>query len=118
MLQIVIPRLGAKLLAEAISKRYPHLRTTFIHGEMSGPERDRVRLACQQQEVDVVVATGGLWSRGMDFPHIRLVINFDMPTQVSEYIHQAGRASRLDVAGHVISFINDVSRMIHLSYQH
>ena len=42
------------------------------------------------------------------------VINFDMPSTIDEYIHQVGRAGKLNKSGFAISFINNVNRDIFL----
>ena len=42
------------------------------------------------------------------------VINFDMPSTIDEYIHQVGRAGKLNKNGFAISFINNVNKDIFL----
>ncbi len=42
------------------------------------------------------------------------VINFDMPSTVEEYIHQVGRAGKLDVKGFAITFINNNNKDVFL----
>jgi ATP-dependent RNA helicase DDX59 len=102
-------RIGAELLAKAIVQRCPGIRAHHVHGETSSKERESVMQAGRDGSTDVIVATSGLWSRGIDIPKVRLVINFDMPRHLDEYIHQVGRAGRAGELGRSISFINDVS---------
>ena len=42
------------------------------------------------------------------------VVNFDMPSTIEEYIHQVGRAGRLETNGLAISFINNNNKNIFL----
>ncbi|XP_072276176.1 probable ATP-dependent RNA helicase DDX59 isoform X2 [Pyxicephalus adspersus] len=58
-----------------------------------------------QAEYDVVVSTGVL-GRGLDLVNVKLVVNFDMPSSMDEYVHQIGRAGRLGNRGTAITFIN------------
>ncbi|MEN2496571.1 MAG: DEAD (Asp-Glu-Ala-Asp) box polypeptide 52, variant 2 [Marteilia pararefringens] len=56
-------------------------------------ERSRVCDEFRSGALDILVATNCL-SRGMDFPLLKSVINFDIPTSEKDYIHRVGRASR------------------------
>lgn len=58
-----------------------------------------------QQNVDVLVATD-VASKGLDFPDIRHVINFDMPKEIEDYIHRIGRTGRCGKTGVATTFIN------------
>ena len=48
--------------------------------------------------------TTDLGSRGLDFPFVTHVLNFDFPKTTSDYLHRAGRAGRAGKDGIVISF--------------
>ena len=39
-----------------------------------------------------------LGSRGLDFPFLSHVINYDFPNTTSDYLHRAGRAGRKGIA--------------------
>ncbi|RKP28087.1 P-loop containing nucleoside triphosphate hydrolase protein [Syncephalis pseudoplumigaleata] len=105
-------RVGAELLAKAIAKRCPGVRARHVHGETPGAEREAILHAGLTSSTEVIVATSGLWARGIDMPRVRLVINFDMPRHLDEYIHQVGRAGRAGEAGRAVTFINDESKSL------
>lgn len=44
-------------------------------------------------------------ARGVDFKHVRNVINFDFPTSAEAYIHRIGRTARAGARGNAISFV-------------
>ncbi|XP_056384066.1 mucin-2-like [Hyla sarda] len=97
-------RLGADLLSEAVHK-ITELQCVAIHSEKPQSERTKILQGLLQGQYDVVVSTGVL-GRGLDLVHVKLVVNFDMPSSMDEYVHQIGRAGRLGHRGTAITFIN------------
>ena len=53
-----------------------------------------------------MVATNIL-SRGIDIEDIELVINYDVPNDVEDYIHRIGRTARAAAKGVAFTFINE-----------
>lgn len=47
-------------------------------------------------DFDVVISTGVL-GRGLDLVNVRVVVNFDMPNTMDEYVHQVSRKKSVDV---------------------
>ncbi|XP_018425012.1 PREDICTED: probable ATP-dependent RNA helicase DDX59 [Nanorana parkeri] len=97
-------RLGADLLSEAVHK-ITELDCVSIHSDKPQTERTKILKGLLQGEYDVVVSTGVL-GRGLDLVNVKLVVNFDMPSSMDEYVHQIGRAGRLGNRGTAITFIN------------
>lgn len=72
----------------------------------AGLDRDRRRdivNAFTLEKIFVLITTD-LLARGLDFPKVRLVINYDMPSSTVNYIHRVGRTGRGGVKGQAITF--------------
>ena len=91
-------------LAFFLSRRGYGVRS--IHGGMTQPQRDRAMAAFRSGNSSLLVATN-LASRGLDFPAVSHVINYDMPENVEEYVHRIGRTSRMGRRGVAITFVGE-----------
>ncbi|XP_036926408.1 probable ATP-dependent RNA helicase DDX59 [Sturnira hondurensis] len=103
-------RLGADLLSEAVRK-VTGLKSASMHSEKSQDERRSVVQGLLDGDHEVVVSTGVL-GRGLDLVRVRLVVNFDMPSSMDEYVHQVGRVGRLGQHGTAITFVNNSSKRL------
>lgn len=59
----------------------------------------------QKGDKDVLVATD-VASKGLDFPGIQHVINYDMPDDIENYVHRIGRTGRSGQQGVATTFVN------------
>uniref|UniRef100_A0A7N4PBE4 RNA helicase n=1 Tax=Sarcophilus harrisii TaxID=9305 RepID=A0A7N4PBE4_SARHA len=105
-------KLGADLLSDAVHK-ITGLQSISMHSDKSQVERTRILQGLFQGEYEVVVSTGVL-GRGLDLINVKLVVNFDMPSSMDEYVHQVGRAGRLGHSGTAITFINNNTKKLFL----
>jgi ATP-dependent RNA helicase DDX41 len=58
-----------------------------IHGGKEQSERNEAIELFKQGKKDVLIATD-VAAKGLDFPNIQHVINFDMPTEIENYVHR------------------------------
>jgi ATP-dependent RNA helicase DDX41 len=84
------------------------ISTVAIHGQKT--QRDRMDAMDRYRDgtANVLVATD-VASKGLDFPKIEHVINFDMPREIENYIHRIGRTGRGGNTGLATTFINRTS---------
>ncbi|EHB17046.1 Putative ATP-dependent RNA helicase DDX28 [Heterocephalus glaber] len=80
-----------------------HLR---LQGEMPASMRAGIFQRFQKGSRDILLCTD-IASRGLDSTHVELVVNYDFPLTLQDYIHRAGRVGRVgsDVPGTVMSFV-------------
>ncbi|KAK7259035.1 hypothetical protein RIF29_24629 [Crotalaria pallida] len=81
------------------------VKVVAIHGGKDQEEREYAISAFKAGKKDVLVATD-VASKGLDFPDIQHVINYDMPAEIENYVHQIGRTGRCGKTGIAITFIN------------
>ncbi|XP_048328075.1 DEAD-box ATP-dependent RNA helicase 46 isoform X2 [Ziziphus jujuba] len=77
-----------------------------IHGDKSQGERDYVLNQFRTGRTPVLVATD-VAARGLDIKDIRVVINYDFPTGVEDYVHRIGRTGRAGATGVAYTFFGD-----------
>ena len=51
-------------------------------------------------------------SRGLDISNVTHVINYDLPSNIEDYIHRIGRTGRVGRLGTAISFVDVVNRPV------
>jgi len=85
--------------------------STCIHGDRNQREREEAVSAFKSGESPILVATA-VAARGLDIPNVRHVINFDLPSEVDEYVHRIGRTGRAGNTGWATSFYNESNQKI------
>ena len=76
-----------------------------IHGDKEQRERDYIINQFKSGRVPVLVATD-VAARGLDIKDVNLVVNFDFPNQIEDYVHRIGRTGRAGNKGWAHSFID------------
>lgn len=74
-----------------------------LHGDMNQRQRTRTIGQLRQGAIRILVATD-VAARGIDVLTITHVINFDLPTNVEDYVHRIGRTGRASGKGIALSF--------------
>ena len=93
---------SADKLAEKLAKQ--KLPVDAIHGDLRQNQRDRAIANFRNGKTRIMIATD-IAARGLDIPHIRHVINFDLPQVAEDYIHRIGRTARAGAEGSSLCFI-------------
>jgi len=94
---------GTNELERALNKK--GIKAGSIHGDRSQDERTKSLQAFKNGTVPVIVATDVL-ARGIDIDNVSLIINFDVPRAVEDYIHRCGRTGRYDKEGIAITLVS------------
>jgi len=97
-------------LQDQLSKRDFTIST--MHAELDQKERDLVMREFRSGSSRVLISTD-LLARGIDVQQVSLVINYDLPTNMENYLHRIGRSGRFGRKGVAINFVtnNDVRSM-------
>lgn len=80
-----------------------------IHSNLSQSQRQRSLDGFRSGKFRVMVATD-IASRGIDVTNIELVINYDLPDNLDDYVHRVGRTGRAGKVGDAISFVTPDQR--------
>jgi ATP-dependent RNA helicase DDX46/PRP5 len=91
------------LLRELMRKGYPCMS---IHGGKDQIDRDSTIDDFKAGIFPVLVATS-VAARGLDVKQLKLVVNYDAPNHLEDYVHRAGRTGRAGNTGTAITFLTE-----------
>ena len=95
---------GADQLEDWLSRQgFP---STSIHGDRTQQEREYALKSFRSGKTPILVATD-VAARGLDIPHVTHVINFDLPSDIDDYVHRIGRTGRAGKKGLATAFFTD-----------
>lgn len=97
-----------KLIGRWIGDRsqvYGKIAVQKITGNMDQAKRVNNLTIFNQSKNGVMMATDVI-ARGIDFDHVDLIIQVDVPQDPSFYIHRIGRTARKGLDGHAILLLN------------
>jgi len=124
---MIVPKESKKTLLEALLKKYKGTILLFsrtkhgakkicislknaghsaaeIHGNRSLSQRISALEGFKSGKYRILVATD-IAARGIDVKDIEVVINYDLPDQLEDYVHRIGRTGRAGKEGRAISFV-------------
>jgi ATP-dependent RNA helicase RhlE len=84
--------------------RRAHLPADAIHGDKSAEARHAVLQSFERGKTLFLVATD-VAARGLDVTDIDLVVNYDVPLQVEDYVHRIGRTGRAGQSGRALTLV-------------
>jgi len=76
------------------------------HGDIGQKERDMILNEFRTGSSRVLITTD-LLARGIDVQQVSLVINYDLPRNLENYIHRIGRSGRFGRKGVAINFVTN-----------
>lgn len=91
------------LLKDLMRKGYPCMS---IHGGKDQIDRDSTIEDFKAGIFPVLVATS-VAARGLDVKQLKLVVNYDAPNHLEDYVHRAGRTGRAGNTGTAVTFLTD-----------
>ncbi|PKS06541.1 hypothetical protein jhhlp_007289 [Lomentospora prolificans] len=91
------------LLKELMVKGYPCMS---IHGGKDQVDRDSTISDFKKGIVPILIATS-IAARGLDVKQLKLVVNFDAPNHLEDYVHRAGRTGRAGNKGTAVTFVTE-----------
>merc|ERR1719245_450619 len=105
-------------LADQLTKREFTIST--MHADLNQKERDLVMREFRSGSSRVLISTD-LLARGIDVQQVSLVINYDLPQSMENYLHRIGRSGRFGRKGAAINFVTnqdvhtmkDIERFFH-----
>ena len=97
-------KIGVDRLVAYLQRRGHDIQA--IHGDMTQSQRDMVMGRFRAKDLRVLVATN-VAARGLDIPAVSHVINYDVPSNVEEYVHRIGRTARMGRPGTAITFVSE-----------
>eukprot|EP01102_Stenamoeba_stenopodia_P008451 TRINITY_DN2429_c0_g1_i2.p1 TRINITY_DN2429_c0_g1~~TRINITY_DN2429_c0_g1_i2.p1 ORF type:complete len:410 (-),score=89.03 TRINITY_DN2429_c0_g1_i2:247-1476(-) len=84
--------------------RQREFTVSSTHGDISQRERDVILNEFRTGSSRVLITTD-LLARGIDVQQVSLVINYDLPRNLENYIHRIGRSGRFGRKGVAINFV-------------
>ncbi|XP_039251896.2 putative ATP-dependent RNA helicase DDX47 [Styela clava] len=88
-----------------------------LHGQLTQPKRLGALHKFKSKSRTILIATD-VASRGLDIPHVDVVINFDIPTHSKDYIHRVGRTARAGRAGKAVTFVTQYDVELYQRIEH
>lgn len=90
------------LLNDLMRKGYPCMS---IHGGKDQIDRDSAIDDFKKGITPILTATS-VAARGLDVKELKLVVNYDAPNHLEDYVHRAGRTGRAGNTGTAVTFIS------------
>ncbi|KAL5971197.1 ATP-dependent RNA helicase dbp4 [Taenia solium] len=83
----------------------PFFTVMQLRGNMLQSKRFKIYEKFFQTPRGAVLFATNVAERGLDFPEVHWVVQFDCPKQLDDYIHRVGRTARAERVGRAITFL-------------
>ncbi|XP_012540586.1 ATP-dependent RNA helicase DDX42 [Monomorium pharaonis] len=104
LLIFVTKKLNAEELANNLKLK--EFDVLLLHGDMDQVERNKVITAFKKKDVSTLVATD-VAARGLDIPHIKTVVNYDVARDIDTHTHRIGRTGRAGEKGTAFTLVTE-----------
>ncbi|MBA0814101.1 hypothetical protein Gohar_019948 [Gossypium harknessii] len=92
---------------EELKQMFLKCKTFRLHGNMKQEDR-RITFSAFKTEKSALLVSTDVAARGLDFPKVRCIIQYDSPGEASEYVHRVGRTARLGERGESLLFLQPI----------
>ncbi|PON84616.1 DEAD-box ATP-dependent RNA helicase [Trema orientale] len=93
---------------EAVLKQmFLKCKTLRLHGNMKQEDRTTAFQAFKTERLALLLSTD-VAARGLDFLHVKCIIQYDSPGEATEYVHRVGRTARLGQKGDSLLFLQPI----------
>lgn len=82
-------------------------KTFRLHGNMKQEDR-RTTFGAFKTEKKALLLSTDIAARGLDFPKVKCIIQYDSAGEATEYVHRVGRTARLGESGDSLLFLQPV----------
>ncbi|CAE7639823.1 DED1 [Symbiodinium sp. CCMP2592] len=103
-MRITADNLAHQLKREGMTCRH-------LHGKLDQEVREKVFDGFRRGEFDILVATN-VASRGLDFPDVSLVVQFNLPEDIDVYTHRVGRTGRIGQVGLAMAYMGPKDKKV------
>nr|CCA14359.1 DEAD/DEAH box RNA helicase putative [Albugo laibachii Nc14] len=87
------------------------IKAAELHGNLTQQERLDALEKFRQGAVDILLCTD-VAARGIDVKGVRAVINYEMPKDITTYVHRVGRTARAGQVGRAVTLTSEYRRLI------
>lgn len=107
----VIVFASSKLKVKELTRelRRAGVKAAEMHSDLEQARRDEVMLDFRAGRIDILVATD-IVARGIDIDDIAMVVNYDVPREVEDYVHRIGRTARAGAGGYAVTLVGERDR--------
>ena len=75
-----------------------------LHDDMDHGDRKKNFFGFDKGTASLLICTD-VASRGLDFKHVNWIVQWDLSSQVKEYVNRVGRTARIASAGQNLCFV-------------
>ncbi|XP_078179178.1 P-loop containing nucleoside triphosphate hydrolases superfamily protein [Carex rostrata] len=89
------------------TSKFLNCKVFRLHGNMKQEDRAKAFQGFKTEKSALLLSTD-VAARGLDFPRVRCILQYDSPGEASEYVHRVGRTARLGEKGEALLFLQPI----------